>query len=186
MSSSIKDPEFAQAVAGAAALNGDARIAITPAPTPPETLRRRRQAALRSDADNNPLTTLAPVAVEPFEQLTFRGSGLSAATAKALRLGQIASSHALDLHGRTVEQARLDVYEFIEEAQARNLRCVRIVHGRGERGTPQALLKSFVNAWLRELPAVLAFHSAQKRHGGSGALYVLLRAPAPEHSPLPE
>ena len=37
------------------------------------------------------------------------------------------------------------------------------------------LLKSYVSAWLPQLPAVMAIHSAERRHGGSGALYVLLR-----------
>ena len=43
------------------------------------------------------------------------------------------------------------------------------------RSTPRALLKSHVSAWLPQLPAVMAMHSAERRHGGSGALYVLLR-----------
>ncbi|PID54684.1 MAG: hypothetical protein CR978_02335 [Gammaproteobacteria bacterium] len=28
---------------------------------------------------------------------------------------------------------------------------------------------------MQELPAVMAFHSAQARHGGTGAVYVLLQ-----------
>ena len=40
------------------------------------------------------------------------------------------------------------------------------------------ILKSFVNKWLPELPAVLAYHTAQRHHGGSGATYVLLKKSA--------
>ena len=56
-----------------------------------------------------------------------------------------------------------------------DIRCLLILHGKGERSTPRALLKSHVSAWLPQLPAVMAMHSAERRHGGSGALYVLLR-----------
>ena len=37
------------------------------------------------------------------------------------------------------------------------------------------MLKGYVNHWLKELDAVQAFHSAQPQHGGTGAVYVLLR-----------
>jgi DNA-nicking Smr family endonuclease len=40
------------------------------------------------------------------------------------------------------------------------------------------VLKGYVDHWLRELEAVQAFHSAQLSHGGTGAVYVLLRKSA--------
>jgi DNA-nicking Smr family endonuclease len=41
-----------------------------------------------------------------------------------------------------------------------------------------------VNRWLRAVDNVLAFHSAQAKDGGSGAVYVLLKkiAPNPDSS----
>jgi hypothetical protein len=36
-------------------------------------------------------------------------------------------------------------------------------------------LKGYVQHWLQELEEVQAFHSAQPVHGGTGAVYVLLR-----------
>lgn len=65
--------------------------------------------------------------------------------------------------------------QFIADCEVRDIRCLLILHGKGERSTPRALLKSYVSAWLPQLPAVMAIHSAERRHGGSGALYVLLR-----------
>ena len=172
----ITDPLFADAISGVAPLKTEPEVRLS-APTPtPESLHKRRLAAIQiRSIDSNPLSTLAPIPVEAFEILSFRRPGLAMGVAKALRLGQIPCPHGLDLHHCSVEQARLDVYDFIAEAQARGLRCVRIIHGRGALATPQAVLKSFVNSWLRELPEVMAFHSAQKRHGGTGAVYVLLR-----------
>ena len=37
-----------------------------------------------------------------------------------------------------------------------------------------AKIKSCVNHWLPQFSYVLAFHSAQKMHGGLGATYILL------------
>ena len=50
-----------------------------------------------------------------------------------------------------------------------------ILHGKGDRSSTPALLKSYVNKWLPALPQVMAFHSAQRHHGGAGAMYVLLK-----------
>ena len=51
-----------------------------------------------------------------------------------------------------------------------------ILHGKGERNIhQQAKLKSYAAKWLKEIPQVMAYHSAQKHHGGTGALYVLLK-----------
>lgn len=58
---------------------------------------------------------------------------------------------------------------------ARDVRTALVLHGKGERSQPQALLKSYVSAWLPQIPDVMAIHSADRRHGGSGALYIPLR-----------
>jgi DNA-nicking Smr family endonuclease len=36
-------------------------------------------------------------------------------------------------------------------------------------------LKSHIAVWLPQINAVLAFHSAQRHHGGTGAVYILLK-----------
>jgi DNA-nicking Smr family endonuclease len=82
----------------------------------------------------------------------------------------------------SVKHARLELFEFIEQAQALGLRTVLLIHGKGEnspgRGLEQeraSVIKGYVNHWLRQLPSVQAFHSARPQHGGTGAVYVLLR-----------
>lgn len=65
--------------------------------------------------------------------------------------------------------------QFVRDCQERDIRAVLVLHGKGERSQPQALLKSYVSAWLPRIPEVMAIHSAERRHGGSGALYVLLK-----------
>jgi DNA-nicking Smr family endonuclease len=58
------------------------------------------------------------------------------------------------------------------------VRCARIIHGKGSStsGRPP-VLKQKVNYWLRLYDQVLAFCSATRRDGGTGAVYVLLRNP---------
>jgi DNA-nicking Smr family endonuclease len=51
-----------------------------------------------------------------------------------------------------------------------------IVHGKGYRSRNRLpVIKTLLDRWLRECSQVLAFHSAQPKHGGSGAVYVLLK-----------
>ena len=55
------------------------------------------------------------------------------------------------------------------------MRCALVTHGKGEGRLQPAKLKSCVNHWLRQFNSVLAFHTAQRRDGGMGATYVLLK-----------
>lgn len=136
----------------------------------------RRLAALTDrHHDSNYLTTAEPMLVEPYAEIGYRHDGVQLGVYQALRAGKYESHYVLDLHHRTVEQARNDVFHFIHDAVKREQRCVLILHGRGVRAPIPALLKSYVNAWLQQIPEVLAFHSAQKRDGGTGAVYVMVK-----------
>jgi DNA-nicking Smr family endonuclease len=68
------------------------------------------------------------------------------------------------------------VAQFIAECRDRDLRCVRIVHGKGN-GSPNSgpVLKGLLDGWLRRRRDVLAYVSARPVDGGTGAVYVLLR-----------
>jgi DNA-nicking Smr family endonuclease len=95
---------------------------------------------------------------------------------RKLRLGQYPIEARLDLHRMTVEEARREVFAFINDCVRYGLRSVIILHGKGERNPDGiAQLKSYLAKWLPELDSVLAFHSAQKHHGGTGAVYVMVR-----------
>ena len=81
----------------------------------------------------------------------------------------------MDLHGLTAAAATAALDDFIAEARRRRLSCVRIVHGKGRRSGPAGpILKDVVRRRLAESEAVLAFAAADARHGGSGAVHVLL------------
>lgn len=108
-------------------------------------------------------------------KLFFARSGVQEKVLRSLRLGKIAQMSELDLHGVTVIEARTLLSHFLNDCVEQNLRCVRIVHGRGKLTLTPPPLKNQINNWLRQYPAVLAFCSAIPREGGVGAVYVLLK-----------
>ena len=75
------------------------------------------------------------------------------------------------MHGCTVEEARSAVLQIIQMAKDENQNVIKIVHGKG----PEAILKTYVNGWLRQHRDVLAFVSAPEKQGGTGAVLVLLK-----------
>ena len=97
-----------------------------------------------------------------------------------LKRGQIAWEAGLDRHGYSLDEARLELEGFLKEAVGSRMRCVLVVHGKAWGSTADyPVIKSHVNAWLREWPTVLAFCSAKESDGGTGAVYVLLRRHGP-------
>lgn len=110
------------------------------------------------------------------DELYWAREGLQEGQMRKLKQGQVGFEGSLDLHGMKVEQARDTLWEFIAEAVRREIRCVRVTHGKAARlDGKRPLIKSHVNTWLRQHPQVLGFASCLPRHGGTGALYVLLR-----------
>jgi len=111
------------------------------------------------------------------DELMFRRPHVREDILIKLRRGHYAVDAEIDLHGLTGAQAKAALREFIADAIQRELRCVRIVHGKGRRSGPRGpVLKNIVNRWLQQLDAVLAFASARAIDGGSGAVYVLLKS----------
>jgi len=137
-----------------------------------ETRRLAAQALLEAQVD--PLSAPTEM-VDPLDVLCFQRPGVQHGVFKNLRLGKYVLDARLDLHRLTVESARHNVYQFISDCIATDVRCALITHGKGEGRETPALLKSCVAHWLPQFDDVLAFHTAQKQHGGYGATYVLLR-----------
>ncbi len=124
---------------------------------------------------SDPMTQI--IAAE--EKLFFRRQGPQLKVIKNLMQGEIPRSACLDLHGMSVEQARLAVVEFLVASQTAGFRCVQIVHGKGQLSQAGPKLKNHVSYWLPQIQWVLAFSSAQPRDGGRGAVYILLAKSLP-------
>jgi DNA-nicking Smr family endonuclease len=152
-----------------------AHIAPTATKQTPGMVERRKAAQLDDQSGGNMLDSGANIKqLDPFDELSYVRPGVQHGVYKNLRLGKYDIQSSLDLHGRTVDQARQDVWRFLEDGFAQGIRCCLITHGKGQGREEPAKIKSCVNHWLSHFSYVLAFHTAQKMHGGLGATYVLL------------
>ncbi|MEW8028884.1 MAG: Smr/MutS family protein [Candidatus Thiodiazotropha sp.] len=130
------------------------------------------------DEDETERDLYADQEIETGEVLEFARPGVQQRVLHDLRRGYLEIGAELDLHGLTVRYARDDLNRFLKVCQERDIRCVRIIHGKGYRSEgKQPILKQKLNLWLRQRDDVLAFTSATRRDGGTGAAYVLLRNP---------
>ncbi len=97
-------------------------------------------------------------------------------TFERLKRGKMPIESRLDLHGRTQLEAHDALDRFLAASAARGYRCVLIVTGKGVDG--HGVLRQMVPRWFAEhdnRKKIITFCPAQPRHGGVGALYVLLK-----------
>tara|TARA_Y100000589_G_scaffold159143_1_gene151481 strand:+ start:89 stop:676 length:588 start_codon:yes stop_codon:yes gene_type:complete len=116
-----------------------------------------------------------------------KAPGLDRSSAIKLAKGRFTIQGKLDLHGMTQRQAHAALIDFIQTSFNDRKRNLLVITGKGRPkaqdevtgyGKREGILKSIVPKWLDESPLrglVLAFTTSQREHGGSGALYVLLR-----------
>lgn len=157
-------------------INPARRVRLNSSPAHDFNAKARRKSAVEEAAEErNELSGEYIEQLDPSDFLEFKRPGVQNGVYRNLRLGKYTIDARLDLHHHRVEQARTAVYGFVRDCVQNDIRCALITHGKGESRDRPALLKSCVAHWLPQLDEVLAFYSAQKHHGGSGATYVLLR-----------
>ncbi|WP_432452272.1 MULTISPECIES: DNA endonuclease SmrA [unclassified Agarivorans] len=166
---------FQQEVAGIKPLKQDAIIGSS-ATLDSAAKQARQLAAQQQAASHQDYLSLEQVKLlRPDDPVSYKKSGLQQGVFKKLRLGKYEIQAKLDLHKLRLEQARNEIISFIKQCQQLNIRSALIITGKGANSQPPALLKSYVSGWLPQIESVLAIHSAQAIHGGSGAIYVLLK-----------
>jgi DNA-nicking Smr family endonuclease len=143
-----------------------------PAPEPRQRQLDERQALREAWSDELDTDRL----LETDEALSFRRPGIGPDVVKRLRRGVWSIQAACDLHGLRRDDAREALAGFLREALRQGLRCVRVVHGKGNGSPGRApVLRGKVRAWLVQKDEVIAFTQARAADGGTGALLVLLR-----------
>ncbi|MBE8718754.1 DNA endonuclease SmrA [Cellvibrio polysaccharolyticus] len=167
--------DFFQAMHDVKPIAADDRVLLASPADKLNAVRRREAAVAEPVSDSNFLSEYHIELQDPNTVLEFKRDGVQHGVYRSLRQGKYPIDARLDLHRMTVEQARAAVFQFIRDCMSNDIRCALITHGKGEGREQPALLKSCVAHWLPEFPEVLAFHSAQKHHGATGATYVLLR-----------
>ena len=137
----------------------------------------RQAATVRTDSVTvDGLSDQFVIDVGPEDDLQWARDGVQEGQMRKLKLGQISFEGSLDLHGMSVEKARETLWEFLGEATKLEIRCVRVTHGKAVRlDGKRPLIKSHVNTWLRQHAQVLGFTSCLAKHGGAGAVYVMLK-----------
>ena len=148
-----------------------------------ENRRLSAEGKLKSARDENYLTLAEVPPREPLEFLEWKKVGVQNAVFERLRKGLYETDATLDLHRKTVKEARIMVFEFLRMALKRRWRNLLISHGKGEASKTPGRLKSYLAAWLEQHEEVNAFCSAQRKRGGVGSVYVLLRK-SPEEKEL--
>ena len=123
--------------------------------------------------------TTAPVPAAPVaKQRPGPGITLDGSWDKKLATGSISPDSAVDLHGDTLDRAYARIDFALEAAIARGDRVILLVTGkpgaRGGRGSIRALVGDWLAA-SRHAGAIAAVRPAHPRHGGAGALYLVLR-----------
>lgn len=123
-------------------------------------------------------TTAAPVRVQPMPGTTLDGSW-----DKKLRGGTVAPDSSIDLHGHTLETAHAVLDRGLADAIARGDRVLLLITGKpprpeSERPHARGRIRAALGDWLaasRHARDIAAVREAHPRHGGSGALYIVLR-----------
>jgi len=115
---------------------------------------------------------VGPPARPPPELRAGAAPGVDRATHDRLKRGQLPIEAKLDLHGYDREQAHRALNLFVEASADQGRRCLLLVTGKS------GVLRAEAPRWLNETPnrtRLIAFTAAQPRHGGAGALYLLLK-----------
>lgn len=104
---------------------------------------------------------------------------------RRLLRGVVAPDRTIDLHGYTLSEAHAALDRGIDAALAAGDRVILLITGKPPRsGSPRPHARGAIRAqiadWLalsRHASRIAAVRGAHPRHGGTGALYIVLRRP---------
>lgn len=139
---------------------------LSPEP-PPKSLSRPRPAAAPAPP---------PKAAQPG-----LGNTLDKSWDRRLGRGLVQPDLTVDLHGHNLATAYTHLDLSLEQAIAAGARVVLLITGRPPRGEPpvaRGKIRAAIGDWLgasRHAGDIAAVRNAHPRHGGAGALYIILR-----------
>jgi DNA-nicking Smr family endonuclease len=103
---------------------------------------------------------------------------------KRIRAGQLMPDHSIDLHGLNLAAAHVRLDRALGDAVAQGWRVLLVVTGKPrpapEPGEPRrrGAIRAEIGDWLARSPhagRIASVRQAHPRHGGDGALYIILR-----------
>lgn len=126
----------------------------------------------------------APARREPPPRVPDDKLGLDSSWERKIARGGLDPDFSLDLHGSGLDQAYVRLMHGMAQARAMGARVVLVVTGKprpteaADRGTARGAIRAKIIDWLgasEHAGSIAAIRSAHKRHGGQGALYVVLK-----------
>ena len=113
------------------------------------------------------------------------GTTLDGSWDRRLSRGMVQPDATVDLHGHTLNSAYAMLDDALGRSIARGDRVILLITGKpprpdSERPHARGAIRAAVGDWLhssRHADAIAAVRGANPRHGGSGALYIVLRRP---------
>lgn len=159
------------------AIAADVLVTAAPVPAPPpKRVKGRVPAPL-------PVPAASPVAAKrPLE-----AHGLDSSWERKLARGAIAPDVTIDLHGMGLDAAHTRLNGGIAQALAMGARVMLLIAGKPRphdatdaRGNQRGVIRARLLDWLAHsshASRIAAVRPAQPRHGGAGAVYIILKRP---------
>lgn len=102
---------------------------------------------------------------------------------RLFRRGQVVPELVIDLHEHSLSAAHARLEQALELARAQDVRVMLVVTGKARKrafgdGSARGAIRAEIGHWLassRHADAIASVRSAHPRHGGDGAIYVILR-----------
>jgi len=148
-------------------------------PRPPsESLPVETRPPVASAPRVRPPPSTRPVAPTPKPR---PGSTLDGSWDRRLGKGLVSPDMSVDLHGHNLAGAYALLDERLERAIASGARLLLLITGKPPRGEPpvaRGRIRAAVGDWIaasRHAGSIAAVRNAHPRHGGTGALYIVLR-----------
>jgi DNA-nicking Smr family endonuclease len=152
-----------------------------------ESVRPIRAAAPEADAEAPALRAVASrprkAAAAPPAPAKGPGDTLDGSWDRRLARGRMRPDLVLDLHGHDLATAHALLDSRLEEAIGAGARMLLLITGKppgAERPIARGRIRAAVGDWLaasRHAGRIAAVRAAHPRHGGAGALYIVLRRP---------
>lgn len=136
--------------------------------------------------DPPPRKGLTPPPLRPAPPVPARAPAaiLDSGWEKRIRGGSISPDVSIDLHGHSLSAAHARLNQAITAALTRDARVMLVVTGKPPRATAghgasrRGAIRAEIGHWLETGPyadRIASVRIAHPRHGGDGALYVILR-----------
>lgn len=156
---------------------------LRPARVPREDPGTSTEAAAEASKARKCLMPAAPAKV-PSAPAPAPAEVLDSSWERRIQRGQLQPEMAIDLHGHSLALAHQRLERALAEAMARGVRVLLVITGKArERAVSgdrpgRGAIRAEIGFWLENSPlahCIASVRNAHPRHGGAGALYVILR-----------